>query len=156
MESAELKAGRENLQAARMSNGLQLPKEQVWLDNVIRSFIEAIKAQWREGMDEQVARARSNWLLGQINIRQWPHRYKIDGHPEIGEIFYRNQVASLTMLDFSVPMEVKVKYWQWLDDILLKGIQNQERELYRSIVQRVQELIYSTSDLRAHGESNAG
>src|SRR5271165_4629482 len=48
VESAELKAMRESLLVARMSNGLQLPKEHVWLDNLIRSFIEAIKLQWHE------------------------------------------------------------------------------------------------------------
>src|SRR5882724_5240482 len=52
VETAELKAVRENLQLARMSNGLQFPNEHVWLDNVSKAFLEVAKGQWHDGMDE--------------------------------------------------------------------------------------------------------
>ena len=42
IETAELKAVRENVQLVRMSNALQLPNERVWLDNVTRAFLQAI------------------------------------------------------------------------------------------------------------------
>jgi len=49
----------------------------------------AIKSQWNAEMDDQVARARSDWLLKQLDVRQWSHRYKIEGHPEVAEIRFR-------------------------------------------------------------------
>lgn len=155
LESAELKAVRESLQLARMSNGLQLPKEHVWLQNLIRSFVETIKAQWHAGMDEQAARARSDWLLGQLDVRQWSHRFKINEHPEIGEIRYRGQVLSLVTLDPTVPTVVKTKYWHWLDDALLKRLQEEERELYDAVVQQVRALIDDASERSRNGVGNA-
>ena len=152
MESAELKALRENIQVVRMWNGLQFPKEHVWLNNLMRSFSEAIKAQWREGMDEEGALVRANWLLAQIDIRQWAHRYKVDKHPEVGEDLYRNQILALAIVDPAVPQKVKEKYWVWLDEVLLTTIQSEQRELYGSIIQRVKESLFNAYELGFRGE----
>jgi hypothetical protein len=156
VEGAELKALRESLQLARMSDGLQLPKEDVWLQNVVRSFIEAIKLQWHAGADEQLARARSHWLLEQLDIRQWSHRYKVDGHPEISENRYRGQILSLAMLSTSVPLGVKAMYWRWLDDAVLKRVHDEQRELYDAIVQQVSAMISQASESSQNGDRDAG
>jgi len=155
VESAELKAMRESLLVARMSNGLQLPKEHVWLDNLIRSFIEAIKLQWHEGMDEQIARARSNWLLAQIDIRNWSHRYKIDKHPEIGELQYREQLISLAMLSPEIQKDVKDKYWHWLDDALLKQVKEEQRDLFNSVVRYVMGIVGNAYERSQQGDDCA-
>lgn len=141
VESAELKAVRESIQMIRMSNGLQLPKENVWLENFIHTFSETIKSQWHPGMDQAKAVARSNWLLAQFDIRQWAHRYKVDGHPEITEIRYRAQLLSLALLNTPVPRPIKQKYWEWLDEALLKEIQEEQRDLYVAIIQHVRGLV---------------
>jgi len=156
VESAELKAIRESLLMARMSNGLQLPKEGIWLDNIMRTFTEAIKSQWHAEMEEQVARARSDWLLEQLDIRQWSHRYKVDGHPEIAAILFRGQILSLALLNTPVPRVVKVKYWQWFDDALLKRVQEEQRELYDALVQQVRATIIEASERTRNGDGDAG
>ena len=156
VESAELKAIRESLLMARMSNGLQLPKESIWLDNIMRTFTEAIKSQWHADMDEQVARARSDWLLEQLDIRQWSHRYKVDGHPEVAEIRFRGQILSLALLNTPTPRAVKVRYWQWFDDALLKRVQEEQRELYDALVQQVRATIIDASERGQDGGGDAG
>ena len=156
VESAELKAIRESLQLARMSDGLQFPKENVWLANIIRSFVETIKSQWHADMVEATARARSSWLLEQLDIRQWSHRYKIDGHPEVSDIRYRGQILSLAMMNTVVPRGVKVRYWQWLDDALLNRVRDEHRELYDEVVQQVRAMIDDASERSQNGDGDAG
>ena len=156
VESAELKAVRESIQMIRMSNGLQLPKESVWLDNFIHVFSETIKSQWHPGMDEAKSIARSNWLLAQFDIRLWAHRYKVDGHPEIPEIRYRGQLLSLSLLNSPVARPIKQKYWNWLDEALLKEIQEEQRELYVAIIQHVRGLIVDATQRGSGGASDAG
>jgi hypothetical protein len=133
-----------------MSNGLRLPKEEAWLANITRSFIEAIKSQWHEDMDEQVARARSDWLLKQVDIRQWSPAYVMEGHPDGDEIRYRSQLLSLAMINSPAPRAAKVKYWQWFDDALLHQVRDEQRELYDAVVQQVRAVI---DDAAKHSEN---
>jgi len=74
-------------------------------------------------MDEAKSIARSNWLLAQFDIRQWAHRYKVDGHPKSHEIRYRGQTIVASLLNSPVARPIKQKYWNWLDEALLKEIQ---------------------------------
>ena len=146
IETAELKAVRENLQLARMSNGLQWPKEHVWLDNLILAFLEAIKAQWHDGMDEEIARARSKWLLEQFEIRQWSHRFATEKQPDIGSDRYRGQVLSLAVLNTNVAPQTRQKYWRWFEDTILDPIRDEHRDLFTAIVQRVRTIISEASE----------
>jgi hypothetical protein len=139
-----------------MSDGLQLPKEGVWLDNLNFTFGETLKSQWHSGVDEASSRVRSNWLLAQLDIRQWSHRYRIDGHPEIARIRYRGQLLSLALLNTPVPRPIKQKYWEWLDNALLKDIQEEQRELYVEIIQQVRGLIVDAAQRGLGGASDGG
>ena len=47
IETAELKAIRENILRVRMSTWLQLPKEAPWLDTLLKVFIRVLKSLWR-------------------------------------------------------------------------------------------------------------
>jgi len=154
VETAELKAVRENLQLARMSNGLQWPKERVWLDNVIIAFVEAIKAQWHEGMDEAATRARSDWLVEQFDIRQWAHRYTTGEQPDVASERYRGQVLSLAMLNTGVSLEIKQKYWQWFEETVLERIREEQQDLYNDIIKQVRSIISEASQQTRDGKKD--
>jgi hypothetical protein len=155
VETAELRALRESLQLARMSNGLQWPKERVWLDNVITAFVEAIKAQWREGMDEAAARARSDWLVEQFDIRQWAHRFTTEEQPDVASERYRGQVLSLAMLNTGVSFEIKQKYWQWFEETILERIREEQQDLYNDIIKQVRSTISEASQRSRDGTKDA-
>ena len=78
IETAELKAVRENLLRVRMSDWLQLPKEAPWLDSTIKVFIAVLRGLWRSGSDLAKVRAISDWLVDQIDVRGWAHRLNAD------------------------------------------------------------------------------
>jgi hypothetical protein len=135
VESAELKALRESILMARMSTGLLLPAENTWFEGLLRAIMGALKSQWREGTIEETAIARSDWLLSQLDVRHWAHRYKVDGHPEATQARYRAQILSLALVHEPVPTAIRQKYWAWLEDKLLTSVQKEERDLFASMLE---------------------
>lgn len=141
LETAELKALRENLLLARMSSGLQLPNELVWLDSTTIAFIEAIKAQWYDGVDEESARARSNWLLEQFDVRQWSHRFTPKEQSNIAVIRYRAHVLLLAVLNTNVAKQTRQIYWRWFEAAILDRIREEERGIYDELISRARSII---------------
>ena len=78
IETAELKAIRENILRVRMSDWLQLPEEMPWLETTLKVLGRVLKSLWKDGA-EVPATARSHWIADQIDIRGWAH------HPWTGE-----------------------------------------------------------------------
>ena len=71
IETAELRAIRENILRVRMSNWLQIPKEGPWLDNMQEVFMKVLKGLWTADTDFSKARARSDWITALVDIRGW-------------------------------------------------------------------------------------
>jgi hypothetical protein len=141
VETAELKALRENLQLCRMSQGLQVPHEGVWLEDVAGVLTHALKAQWGEDTDVAVASARSTWLMQQLDVRGWLHRFTNEHGRGIGELRFRAQLVALMTLRAAAPMPIRQAYWEWLDETLLDAIRDQEGDIYRAVVEDVSQLV---------------
>ena len=60
------------------------------------------------------------------------------------------------MLNTDVPRAVKAKYWQWIDDALLKRVLDEQRELYDAVVQQVRATIEDASERSQNGGGDAG
>jgi hypothetical protein len=93
-ETAELKALRESLEMYRMSQGLQLPAEAVWYEDVVRALLRALRAEWTSDADVQLARTRSSWLLQELDLRGWSHGDK--QHQGASEARFQAALRSLT------------------------------------------------------------
>jgi hypothetical protein len=156
IETAELKAFRESLQLVRMSVGLQLPKESPWFENVIRTLLDVIKAQWSVEVDDATSRTRANWLLEQLDIRKWGNHYRIEGHPEISGLRFRGQILALGLMTSSVPTAVKDRYWRWVEDRVLEKVKQEQPELFAEVVQHVKSIVNEASKEGAGGGSNGG
>jgi hypothetical protein len=143
-ETAELKAIRENLLKVRMSNYLKLPKEALWLHNIMQVFQGTLKAQWMGECDEKTASVRSKWLIDQLDIRGWAHCLKGEGAVNIVKYGYGAQIMSLLMVSEKIHAELKDKYWSLVEEYLLGNIRDEEPELYSWIIDNVQELIFRT------------
>ena len=141
VENAELKALRENLQLCRMSNGLTLPKEGRWLDNLVGVLIETIRAQWREGSDLATAAARSTWLLGLLDVRGWSHRYVSELGRGGSEVRFRTLLVQLMAFRTEAPTEVRHAYWEWLDHALLEDVRETRGDLFTAVIQDAANVI---------------
>ena len=147
IETTELKAIRENILQVRMSDWLQLPKEYAWLDTTLKSFIFVLKNLWKDGADISSASVRSNWLVDQIDIRGWSHRYE----PDNGNNMLKIGRGKYILMLFSVPVgatpEGKDAYWEWLEDQILVSIKEQFPDLYAQIVEWYRKRIAEIADM---------
>ncbi len=57
-----------------MRGVLQLPKEHVWWEQMMRSFTDVLKAQWVGDVPEETAKARSDWLLNLVDVERLADR----------------------------------------------------------------------------------
>lgn len=135
IETAELKAIRENVLRVRMSDWLQLPKEAPWLVSTLRVLIRVLISLWKDGADLSDVMARSNWIVDQVDVRGWAHSLG----PENGDNIVRTgrgvHILMLLTPPTDGPQEVKYAYWRWIEDRILAPIQEQFPDLYGWIVE---------------------
>lgn len=141
VETAELKAIRENLLRIRMSRFLQLPKEASWLASTIQVFSHTLKAQWHPDINEVTSRARSEWLLNLLDIRGWAHCYNGDSSLHIAEQGYGTQIMALFFLPSNIAVEVKEKYQEWIENRLLVKLQEEDPAIYSWMIKRAEDQI---------------
>jgi hypothetical protein len=152
IETAELRAIRENILQVRMSSFLQLPKEGFWLESLIRIFLHSLPAQWQAENDESTMLARSEWLIQIFDIRRWAHFLNIGNDPYLLKNAYCTQIMSLLLALLDNPSKVQARYWKWIEEHILKKIQEEEPELYSAIINQVKEFISSIVDPAASKE----
>lgn len=135
-ETAELKAVRDSILRARMSQWLQMPKENYWLDTTTKTFIRALRNSWVKEKNIDKVLARSNWLINQIDVRGWAHSLG----PEIGDNLIRTGRGEFIYLLISPPFnetfDKNQAYWTWLEEKILVPIKTQFPDLYSWIVER--------------------
>jgi hypothetical protein len=71
VETAELKAVRENVRLVQAKGVLRLPQEANWFQGLTDTLLGLIRQQWTGTVSEEDARARSNWLLSLADLRSW-------------------------------------------------------------------------------------
>jgi len=141
VETAELKAIRENVLRIRMTSFLQLPKEAPWVTGLMQAFTHTLRAQWHREMDEATARARSDWLIELLDVRKWAHRIQSGHGLGMVEQNYGAQIMSLLYAPSNLTPETKAKYWQWIDYRILIRIREENPEIYSWLVKRTKEVI---------------
>ena len=146
IETAELKAIRESILCVRMSEWLQLPPEIAWLDTTLHVLIRVLKGLWRAGTDLAAVTARSNWIMEQINIRGWAHRFGVEN-----EVYAaKAKQGLLTVILFTppsgAPQDIKDAYWSWLEDRVLVPMKEQDPDLYAWVVEQEKGLVSEIAD----------
>ena len=154
VESAELRSIRENLQLCQMSAGLQLPKEALWFANLSRVLAEAIKQQWREGVDLEDAAGRSTWLAALLDVRGWAHCWVGQGPEEAHSVRYRAQLLALMTFGSETPEANRTAYWRWLDHTILAAVRDCHPELYDTLIGELASVIKSIVERRGEAGEN--
>jgi hypothetical protein len=135
VETAELKAVRENILRVRMMDWLQLPKEAPWLDSTLKIFIRVLKSLWKDGADLSIVRARSDWLVNQLDIRGWAHRFVQENRDNAIKVGRAAHILMLLIAPSEASPEVKEAYWAWVEDRILVPTKEQFPDLYDWIVE---------------------
>lgn len=142
VETAELKAIRENILLARMTGWLQLPEESDWLFTTIRMLIRVLKTLWTASGDELPdIEARSNWIAKQLDLCGWAQSFG----EEYGDNLVKGARGELLLLLINVPSDtpqnLKDAYLGWVEDNFLAPFKEQYPDLYARIVEREKSLI---------------
>lgn len=146
VETAELKAIRENILRVRMSDWLQLPNEAPWLDSTLKMFIRVLKRLWKGGADLSSVKARSNWILEQVDIRGWVHRLGPENGDNVVRIGRGAQILLFVLLT-DVSEELKDAYSNWVEDNILAPIKEQFPDLYAWIVEQQRRQIAEMAEM---------
>jgi hypothetical protein len=146
IETAELKAIRENLLCVRMSSWLQLPKEAYWLDMVLQTFIQVLNDLWISDTDLFTVRARSEWILDQVDIQGWAHRLGVGNRDHFVNVQRGANIMKMLMPLRDLPMDVREDYWNWIEEKILLPIKEQNLDLYSWIVDLFKRLIAKLGD----------
>ena len=154
VETAELKAIRENILRVRMTTWLQLPEEAPWLDTSLISFIWAMKGLWKADADFSNVRVRSDWIIDQIDIRGWAHSYGTESGADIVNIGRSAHIMVLLTPPIKEPQQVKKEYWDWVEDRVLKPIKEQYSDLYLELVEWHRRWIAESVDIDLTAERN--
>ena len=141
IETAELKAIRENILCVRMSTWLQLPKEAPWLGALLKTFVRVLKGLWRSDPDFARVRVRSDWIIDQIDVRGWAHCLGGEAGDNIVKTGRGALILSLLLPPADASPKAKGEYWSWIEDMLLAPIKEQYPELYSWIIEWQRRLI---------------
>ena len=140
-ETAELKAIRENILCVRMSTWLQIPKEFPWLNTSLIEFSRVIKSLWKADADFSSTRARSDWLMNQIDIRGWAHSFGKENGDNIAKTGRGGYLLLLLTPPANVSREVQDEYWNWVQEKILDPIKEQYSDLYSWIIEEQRKLV---------------
>ena len=134
-ERAELKAIRENILHVRMSDCPQSLEEGSWLSNLLMVFRQVLKNLWKKGGDLSHVRARSDWILNQIEIRVWAHSLDRETGTYVMKAGRTAHFMSLLFLPVEDLQDVKDEYWKWVEDRVLAPTKEQYPDLYFELVE---------------------
>jgi len=147
IETAELKAIRENILRVRMSTWLQLPKEAPWLDALLKTFIRVLKGLWRNEADISGIRVRSYWIMSQIDVRGWAHSFGSEAGESIVKTGRGDYIMMLLLPPTEAPREIKDEYWNWIEEMVLAAIKEQYPDLYSWIIESYRRQIADLADM---------
>lgn len=146
VETAELKAVRENLLLVRLSGCNLSVEEDNWFRSLSRTFSETIKELWKRGGDPSEVQARSDWILKQLDLRIWAHCFEGKTGKHMVGPGYSAHVMSLLLLLTVENQDVKEAYWKWIEDRVLTPIKEQSPEMYLELVEWYRNHIASMVD----------
>ena len=94
-----------------------------------------LKGLWRADADYSNVRARSDWIMDQVDIRGWAHSLGGENGDNFVKIGRGAHILMLLLPPAEAPREVKDKYWSWIEDRVLAPIKGQYPDLYSWIVE---------------------
>ena len=141
VETAELKAIRENILQVRMSTWLQVPKEKFWIETLLVVCHAVLAGLWHAIADYEKARARSDWILSLIDLCGWAHAFSKEVGDNIVRTGSKGTILSILAPPSAQPQEVKDEYRRWVEERVLARIKEQNPDLYLDLVEWYREGI---------------
>lgn len=146
IDTAELKAIRENILQVRMSTWLQLPKEEFWLKTLLGVCHRVLVGLWSADADLEKARARSEWILRLMDVRGWAHIAGFEDGVDIVKSNFCESILSLISHEIELPPDVRGEFQRWVEESVLAPLKEQNPEVFRYLVDSYKGHISSVVD----------
>ena len=141
LETAELRAIRENVLALRMGRWIHNHDGFLWINSFFKVLKDTLKNLWSGSDEPSKVRAWSDWIMSQVDIRGWVHTFdKVKDGGVIARM-YMMTVADLVLSPMTVPVERRDEYHRWLEERVLTPIRDHDREAFSQVVGYYRELI---------------
>ena len=145
-ETQGLRGVRESVLLARVGNVLQLPNEWPWLNGVLEAFEATLRDLWLDDPDVDRARAQSDWILDQIDLRGWAHRFHAWEPEQAAESAQVKRLFGLLLPDPELTSASRERYWEWVEDRLLGPVRATEPTVYSKLAGAFLEAVSQGAD----------
>ncbi|HJO52848.1 PIN domain-containing protein [Sulfitobacter pontiacus] len=144
VETADLKAFRENILLTLMRSWLVLTKEMTWFEKFRNSLVSALVMQWKPGIDDDVARVRSRWIFQLLDLRNWAG--SITGNDGFG--LAENGLGiicnSLALRGRDIQDEESAdRYSKWLKEEVFDTLQFSDPAVYAWLLKSYEQMVLS-------------
>lgn len=145
-ESAELKAIRESLLIARMNKFLQLPEEGPWLGQSLAAIRKAIRSTWKADLASEVKEARSDWLLGLVELRGWAPSTQPGSECAFFHVDYGAHLMQMIWFFEDITQECREEFNAWVDTRVLADTKENDPEIFDWLSDRAREVVRHVAD----------
>lgn len=146
VETAELRAIRENALLARTGQWFSESTDMPWLGSVVSTSLRTIKDLWTTWKDGDDTTARSDWLLDLLDVRGWAS--PPSDRSTAGGLGALREHSIMTLIDLCIDSsaEVRSAYWNWLEVRVLKPIRKTDPELHTRILEHKKRQVAAVAD----------
>ncbi|MBH1943475.1 hypothetical protein I5L01_04430 [Erythrobacter sp. YJ-T3-07] len=151
VESPGMRALRENIRSGQQRGWMVLMDESPWIFRSLADFSGAIQSQWVDKVPDDLARARSLWLLDCADLRNWAGC--LDGDPSNIARYGSALVLSRTLMNRinDAEGEALERMDAWLEDVV-EHLATQEPATHRWMIDMLgQSLLASATGNSADG-----
>jgi hypothetical protein len=114
-ENAELRAIRENLRLAQLRGWFDPTADTAWMVETNGALLLALIAQWTNAIDDETARARSNWLAALMGARAWTDSLVKPGLFNLGSDSIILDLGRYAFAYFRIEGEAQERFSEWLE-----------------------------------------
>ena len=147
VETAELKAIRESILLVRMGSSLLVPEESAWLDSLLQVLSEVVAKLWESSTDIPSVRARADWIVGQLDLRGWAHRFGEEGGVSVVKEGRGGLVRALLRPPSGLSGGVRDEFWDWLGERVLVPLKEEDPEAFGCLIEWCRGRIAAVAEL---------
>ena len=142
IETAELRAFRENLRLCQQRAWLVLPREDPWFSKLLSTMAACARNQWRDDISDEDARSRSRWLLRCLDLRNWSSALLAGDPTNLARFGQAVAINTLLMTRFEVESDAAAERMDdWLENEVVAALKEDEPEIFDWLMESLRTII---------------
>lgn len=152
LETGELRAFRENLMMIQMRSWLHLPAEAEWLQRLTSALVDTIGLQWADAIPDDLARARSRWLLARADMRGWSAMITDNDGSAMATYGLAIPINSLLINRPQIKPDARDRFDNWMREEVIEPLKHTEPKIHAWLIAHVRQFILMFSTRQVVGD----